>query len=1661
MYHVTKKILKYAGLLLLLLLGLFLLAVLLLQFPTVQNKVTEQITNSLSKSLNSKVSIKKVDIDFFKTIALEGIYIEDQQKDTLLYANRLSADIGLFSIFHKDILLNNIELDGATIKVARRAVDSTFNFDYLIQAFQPSSDTDTSTAPGWNFSLKEIGIQNTLVEYLDEQTNTQLKAKLTALTTTTNQLDFKEKIIDLELVEMQSSIVDYKITPFDKTSTIPINADNLASLAFPDIGWDISIQELDIGDNLFIYNNGNIAPKSLAGIDVNHLDISNINIQFKDFVWKDQQISIDLSKLSLVDKSGFQIDEMQTKLMADSSQIILENLVVNTPYSQFQNTSTLNYKDFADLSDFANNVSIESNFQQVNIAFHDLNLLAPALTNLQELNTNLNEYLYLDGKIQGKLNKLKLNDLNLKIGNKLTLNITGYLRNITDVEQAIFDIDLKKLSTSYDKVKLLTKNVAIPEGLKEFGEFTFSGKATGQIQNVRIEDFFLQTQSNTYIKGDALLTGLPDTKQLQFEVTLNSLATEASDWKGFLKNGVPPILDSLGNIQFIGKVNGDIRRFELVGDLNTDLGKLESNLLLNFNPDYSSGTYEGAVRLIDFELNRAFPNSSTQLGKASLRAKGQGSGFVLDSLIANAEVVIDSISFNDYTYREVDINGKFEQKNFDGHIELADKNAILDFNGSINLNDSIPDFSFVLDLDTLNLKPLNFTEKDLFIQFDAAIDFKGNSLDNITGESLISNFLIRNEVATYQEDSVVFSAKRPRLDSAHITLRSDFLQMDINGEFDIASLQNVALHYLEDYFPINNILTPKTRQTVDAAWDVQQNFSFDIEIKDPTQLTSLFVPQLTKLGETSIKGSFNRKSQLLDVEAIIDSLHFGGLETEQLVLRADGSPNKLTANLALLDLQSSVFAAPLVIFDTHFGEDSLRFKFKVTGDTLDKRLQIKGVAFDAVDWYEFKLTNGFVLNGIPWDISANNNIYFLDNYLFIDSLKVQSNTQHFAIQSEGFPKKGNSTPPITLSFSDFPLTDISNFLAIEQNTINGLLNGGFTLKKPFDNPYYIADLQVDDFTLNEEPVGQFYVNSEQSVNNQNIQLTAGIKGANNNLELNGNYVIEDKTFDVKGAIQEMELRLLNPITEDIISDSKGRASGDFTLSGTFEKPDLNGQLALEDANTIIDFLGTRIFIPEHSIEFNSNEIVLGNVAVKDVDGQTGTLAGNIKHQFFQDYILDLQFKSDAFQVLNTTAEQSPLFFGQLFVEATVDVTGELTLPTIEVAAKTLPNSVFNLQPLLESEEIATDEYIIFANREKYLQGSDTSSVAQYELQNTFNLDLSMDLDITPDVLVRIIIDPLTGDQVEGRGSSNMAVALSPEGDFNILGNFIIESGTYDFNYQNLLKKNFTIQPNSQINFVGDPLKSIFDITAIYETKTSTYELIKNEITDDGAEKSATQRRTDIKTLLFLNGLITQPAISFDIQLGKGTSASISSSVGRKLDELRNDQDEMNKQVFALLLFNSFIASDNTGISLAGTGQDVALSSVSKLVSNELNKLADKYLSGFELSFDLGNYKSTTADDSSSAIEVGIGLSKKLFNDRIRISANADVDLNAQSSTTETGSNIVGDFVLEYQLTESGSYLLRVFRLNDFDILTDQNTARNGVGINYRKVFGKALKNKKN
>ncbi len=1651
----TRKILQYIGILLLALLGLFLLMAFALTIPKVQTSVTNQITKSLSETLQAKVAIQGVDIEFFKTAVLKGIYIEDQKQDTLLYADRLTADIGVFSLLKKNIFLNSVGVEGAKIKLARTTVDSTFNFDFLLVGLQPNPDKVVTTPSSWTFSLGGATIENSEVAFFDELTATDLAVGIPYLNAAANKIDFNQQIIELASVKLKGVSTNYQLLN-KKEGLSPTNTTE-SVLTFPEIGWDLTINQLEILDNQVVFNNENLAKNTKKGIDFQHLDVSDLVIKLVNFEWKGKTIKATIDRFGLTEKSGFELKNLQGSLLADSTQIIVENLAAQTPYSQLGNTTKLQFKQFSDLADITNKVNFKSDFDNLNIGFKDLALFAPAINKIKQLNTNLQERLFLDGQVAGTLNKLNVQNLDFKIGQEVSLSLSGQLKDITNIDKATFDIHLKKLATSYQNINRLLDSLSLPEGLEEFGEFTLSGRANGQLNDFNINDLLLETAANTYIKGDAYLVGLPIIENLRFDLDIKALETRAEDWKGFLKDTIPAVLDSLGDIRFVGKIDGDIQNFDLVGTLNTSIGRLGSDAKLRFTPDYKSGTYAGELELINFELDRAFPNNAA-LGAATLHAKGQGSGFVLDSIIADAQVVVDSINYNDYTYRDVEVDGKLAQKNFDGKINLSDKNAKLTFNGQANLQDSIPDFNFVLNLDTLNLMPLNFTKEALSIQLKADINFSGNSINNVAGESVISNFVIANAVDNYVEDSIFFKATQPSIDSATLSLKSDFLKATVRGDFDVAKLSRVTLNYINDFFPLDNLLDTITRADVAAAFNDQQSFDFDIQVTNPLPLTFLFLPQLTRLDDGIIRGNFNRKKQELVMEAIIDNLEFGTLVTDQVLFSVDGSNEKLLTNLSFLQIEAAGLFAPLAIFETDLGEDSLRLQLTVTGDTLENRLAFKGIAYEAAQWYEFNFTDKLFLNGETWQVAANNGIYFLNNYLFVNNLKIREGTHQVALQSEGYPKKTSTTPPIQLSFKDFEINDITNFLAINQNRVKGLINGNFTLKEPFGNAHYVADLQIDDLALNGEKVGQFYIDSDQAEGSKIINISAGLKGAKNNLSLNGQYVIDNKKFDIKGDIQQMEMRLLNPFTEGIITDSKGMAAGNFTLGGTPQKPDLNGQLSLQQASTIIDFLGARITIPEHTVRFNNQEITLGTVTVKDVDNQTGTLSGNIYHDFFTDFLLDLRFQTNSFQVMNTTAAQNPLFFGQLFVSADVNIDGSLALPFIEVNARTLPNSVFNLQPLVESEQIATDDYIIFTTPEKYAEEGEEATIPKYELRNVLNVDLLMNVDVTPDALLKIIIDPLTGDQIEGRGTSNMTIALSPAGEMRILGDFVIDKGQYNFSYQNLVKKNFDIQTGSRVSFIGDPLKARFNITAAYNVKTTTYELIRNETNFEGsAEANAARRRTDVQTLLYLNGLFTKPEISFDIRLPEGVGNDVSSTVSRKLNDLRNDQDEMNKQVFSLLLFNSFIASENAGQSLAGAGQNVALSSVSKLLSNQLNQLAGKYLKGFELSFDLASYQSNFEDSAGPAVELGVGLSQKLFNDRITIKADADFNLANQS--TAAGSNVAGDFVLEYQLTESGSYLLRVFRLSDFDILTDENTARTGVGINFRKSFGNVLKKK--
>ncbi|MCB0676979.1 MAG: translocation/assembly module TamB domain-containing protein, partial [Saprospiraceae bacterium] len=152
-------------------------------------------------------------------------------------------------------------------------------------------------------------------------------------------------------------------------------------------------------------------------------------------------------------------------------------------------------------------------------------------------------------------------------------------------------------------------------------------------------------------------------------------------------------------------------------------------------------------------------------------------------------------------------------------------------------------------------------------------------------------------------------------------------------------------------------------------------------------------------------------------------------------------------------------------------------------------------------------------------------------------------------------------------------------------------------------------------------------------------------------------------------------------------------------------------------------------------------------------------------------------------------------------------------------------------------------------------------------------------------------------------------------------------------------------------------------------------------------------------------------------------------------------------------FNSFLSAENNTL-LTTAGEAAALSSVSRMLSNQLNRLAERYIKGVELSIDVDSYLADYGT-ASAITEMQVGLSKQLFDERLTLRVGTDINLNNERNATLTEGNfstIAGDFVLEYKLNPAGNYLLRVFHRSNYNVLDEANTYRTGASILFKKSF---------
>src|SRR5690606_29859686 len=371
----------------------------------------------------------------------------------------------------------------------------------------------------------------------------------------------------------------------------------------------------------------------------------------------------------------------------------------------------------------------------------------------------------------------------------------------------------------------------------------------------------------------------------------------------------------------------------------------------------------------------------------------------------------------------------------------------------------------------------------------------------------------------------------------------------------------------------------------------------------------------------------------------------------------------------------------------------------------------------------------------------------------------------------------------------------------------------------------IDDLEVNDFAL-----GSFDANitGNETLTNYNVDVT--IKDdVKNSFRAQGdiNVVGRRSSIDVEVALNDFHLQPLNPLLQGVLSNIRGSVNGTVSVVGNLNKPDINGDLLLNNSGFKIPYLNVDYgFADNASVSLKNQSFIFNNIAITDTKHNSkAQLNGSLSHTNFSNWQLDLNLNTPRFLVLDTEAREDALYYGTGFVGGRASIIGPADQLVIAVVGETKPGTFFKI-PLNDTESFGDNSFLHFITKEE-------KEAKQNGTELTFNeikgLELDFDLDITEDADLEIIIDRETGHALRGRGIGNLLIEINTNGKFNMWGDISVFEGVYNFAYKGLIAKQFIVQPGGTLAWNGEPLNATINIEAIYQTQTNPSPLLDNPI----------------------------------------------------------------------------------------------------------------------------------------------------------------------------------------------------------------------------------------
>ena len=1634
--------------------ALLLLITILIQIPSIQNYAKDKAVSYLHKKIKTKVSLDYISIKFPKDVVLEGFYFEDQKKDTLLAGKRLEVDVDLFKLISSELEINSVSLENTTANIYRNK-QGVFNFDYIIKAFDSNEPKDPNSKP-FKISVVDVNLDNINFNFKDDFAKNDVKVKLTHFDTKFNKFELDKMnfdipninlnglklVLDQDAVEKIAEVSVETVDTISKRKDFKLKLDKI-SLSKIDVSYDNKDSKLDSGIKL-----GNL------DLTVNEIDLNKQLLDFDSFELKNLKGNLRLGvkdkqmKAPSLDSTSIKQSGWKVRL----NDVDIQNIAFR--FDDMQSKPTQSGIDYShlDLSKF--NLKAEKLYYGNDTISGNVKSLAAIEKkglNIQSLKTN-----FFYGPKNASLENLYVRTPQTLLQNKITLKYSSLAALKKDIANLTIDANLKDSKVGFKDVLLFAPDLKKTNPFKDNPNaiLYLNTRINGKVKDLNIPQFEMSGIGATRVSLSGKIKGLPDAKKAYYDLDIKKLSSTSKDVYSFVPAGtIPKNIQLPAQLNLHGKFKGSIQNFNTNLALNSSFGNAKVDALFDQRVKKKE-KYDANVSLSDFDLGKLIKNDS--IGKITLNAKVKGTGLDPKTARAAFDGIVQKAVFNRYTYRNLALKGNIANGSFAVKSGMKDPNLNFNLAASGNTKQKYPSIKLKLNLDIADLEKLNLHAGPMKLRGNIDADVANSNPDFLNGKVFLSNVQILQDKEPIVLDSVRVIAFSDNTRN-NIKISSQFLQAEVDGKYKLTTLSSAIKKSLSKYIDLKN---PKVNGESD-----EQRLTFKLKVDNDPILFKL-VPKLTGLEPINITGKYNNVTDTLEVKGTIPRIVYGTNTIADGKINIEAKENALEYMISVATIESGSIKVPFTSLSGTVENNNLAYALEVQDAKQKQQYFIAGVfkAEDSKNIFKIDAEN-FILNYEKWNIDPENAIEFGDKRLYINKFYLANAGNELKIQSQGT----QNNAPLQVDFVNFKIETIMNMVKKDKLLMQGLINGNAVVENVMTSPTFTSDLKIDDFAFRGQPVGNIAIKVDSKTNNL-LAANVTLSGQENDVNVNGTYRIKDGNLDLNADINKLTIQSIQGFTMENVTEGKGFLSGNFKITGNTSAPKIAGELNFNDTGFRITQLNSYFKTDQEKITFNNDIITFDKFTLIDENDNELSVDGTIQSPDFKNYNFGLTVVADNFRAINSKAADNDLFYGDLFLDTKLNIKGTLDSPVIGGNIKINEDTKFSVVLPQSDPSIADREGIVeFVNEDNlYLKQT-------IEMENKLNqsplkgMDVSVDITIDKEAELTLVIDKGNGDYLNLKGEAQLTGGIDPSGKTTLTGKYEFTEGAYEMNF-NMIRRKFDIQKGSSITWNGEPTMATLNITAIYEVETAPIDLLGNQLGTSGTERNTFKQKIPFQTHLKMKGELLKPEITFDIILPEGNhgvSSNVIELSKAKLEQLRQEPAELNKQVFALLLLNRFIGENPFASESGGTsGESLARQSVSKILSQQLNDLAGDLIKGVQLEFDLESTDDYTTGTRENRTDLNVGVSKRLLNDRLKVSVGSSFGVEGQERANEESTNIAGDVALDYQLTKDGRYMVRAYRKNEYQVAVEGQVVETGVAFiitmsynKFRELFHRSAEEK--